>query len=343
MPGVDGLTLVRFYRANPSTREIPLIVLSSQEDPAIKAEAFLKGANDYLVKLPDPVEMVARIRYHAKGYLAQMERNEANRRLAESQLQLAREISEAAKYVRSMLPPPLLHGPVRVDWRFVPSSQLAGDSFGYHWLDQDHFAVYLLDVCGHGVGSALLSVSALDVLRSHSLRDTDFREPAQVLEGLNRTFDMDRHDGKFFSIWYGVFNQSTKELRYAGGGHPPVLLYPGFDRRSPLVRLESSGPLIGVMPGIPFPTETVALGAAATMYLFSDGVYEVEQQDGQIWRLEDLSDFLSAVPADTCAMDALLDHLYSLKGDRQLDDDFSMLEIGWLGRRRDDRPRTPPG
>jgi sigma-B regulation protein RsbU (phosphoserine phosphatase) len=164
MPEIDGLTLVKFYRANPTTREVPLIVLSSKEEPAVKAQAFATGANDYLVKLPDKVELIARIRYHSKGYIALLERNEAYRKLAESQEMLAAEIAEASRYVASLLPAPLASGPVTVDWRFVPSTQLGGDSFGYHWLDPDHFAVYLLDVSGHGVGASLLSVSAMNVL-----------------------------------------------------------------------------------------------------------------------------------------------------------------------------------
>ena len=100
-------------------------------------------------------------------------------------------------------------GPVRVDWRFVPSTQLGGDSFGYHWIDGDHFAVYLLDVSGHGVGASLLSVSALNVLRSQSLHNTDFRDPAQVLERLNATFKMEQQDNRYFTIWYGVYSKSA--------------------------------------------------------------------------------------------------------------------------------------
>jgi phosphoserine phosphatase RsbU/P len=121
MPDLDGLTLVKFFRANPKTREVPLIVLSTKEEPTIKAQAFAIGANDYLVRLPDQVELIARIRYHSKGYIAQLERNEAYRQLAESQRQLADEVAQAAKYLLSLLPAPIPTGPVRVDWRFVPS------------------------------------------------------------------------------------------------------------------------------------------------------------------------------------------------------------------------------
>ncbi len=88
MPGVDGLTLVDRYRANPATKDISIIVLSSKEDPAIKRDAFRGGANDYLVKLPDKIELVARIRLHSKAYLNQIQRDDAYRGLTESQRQL---------------------------------------------------------------------------------------------------------------------------------------------------------------------------------------------------------------------------------------------------------------
>ena len=88
MPGIDGLALVNQFRANPATREIPIIVLSTNENPQIKGQAFALGANDYLVKLPDRIELVARIRYHSRAYLNQLQRDAAYRALRESQQQL---------------------------------------------------------------------------------------------------------------------------------------------------------------------------------------------------------------------------------------------------------------
>src|SRR5436305_73173 len=104
MPDIDGLLLVKFFRANPATRQTPMIVLSSKEEPVIKAQAFALGANDYLVKLPDKLELIARIRYHSRSYLNLLERNEAYRQLAESKRLLADEVNQAARYVKSLLP-----------------------------------------------------------------------------------------------------------------------------------------------------------------------------------------------------------------------------------------------
>jgi len=88
MPGLDGLTLVRDYRNHPATKDIPIIVLSTKEDPLVKSAAFSAGANDYLVKLPDTIELVARIRYHSRSYQTLLQRDEAYRALRVSQQQL---------------------------------------------------------------------------------------------------------------------------------------------------------------------------------------------------------------------------------------------------------------
>jgi signal transduction histidine kinase/HPt (histidine-containing phosphotransfer) domain-containing protein/BarA-like signal transduction histidine kinase len=88
MPGTDGLTLLSQFRRRAETRETPIIVLSTNENPEVKGQAFGLGANDYLVKLPDKIELVARIRYHTRAYLNLLQRDEAYRALRESQQQL---------------------------------------------------------------------------------------------------------------------------------------------------------------------------------------------------------------------------------------------------------------
>jgi phosphoserine phosphatase RsbU/P len=323
MPDIDGLTLVKFYRAHPATKDVPLVVLSTKEEPVIKAQAFALGANDYLVKLPDKLELVARVRYHSRAYVHFLERQEAYRKLEESQRHLAEEIAQAARYVRSLLPAPL-KGEVTIDWRFIPSTQLGGDSFGYHWLDADHLVCYLLDVCGHGVGSALLSVAALNVLRSQALPGVDFRDPAQVLNGLNEPFQMELHDEKYFTIWYGVYDKARRRLRYAGGGHPPALLLGPEGTR----QLESDGPGIGMWPGAPFASAEADVPAGSRLFLYSDGVYEVEmpQAGGAMWQLGDFVLYLSGLPADEPSpIDRLLAHVRQLHQSDSLADDFSMV------------------
>lgn len=324
MPGADGLSLLRYYRAHPSLRDVPLIVLSSKEEPITKAEAFRRGANDYLVKLPDAVELIARIRHHSRGYVNLLQKNEAYAALLTSRERLAAEIASAAEYVLSLLPAKIVENPVRTDWRYIPSTQLGGDSFGYHWIDDSHFAMYLLDVCGHGVGAALLSVTAMNVLRSSFLPKTDFRDPAQVMWGMNRNFQMEDHNNLYFTMWYGVFNRETRSLRHSAAGHPPALLVqPGKTWCQVLV----SNVSIGVLPDAIFQADEICIEPGASLYLISDGVYEVEDAQGRLWGLDNLQAFLSmGTRRERTELDALYTALQQMHGP-VLDDDFSIVRL----------------
>jgi two-component system chemotaxis family response regulator WspR len=97
MPEIDGLTMVRYFRVDKVSAKVPIIVLSTNEEASFKSEAFKLGANDYLVKLPDNIELIARIRYHSQAYINQLERDEAFRALKESQEKLAHANRELQK------------------------------------------------------------------------------------------------------------------------------------------------------------------------------------------------------------------------------------------------------
>jgi sigma-B regulation protein RsbU (phosphoserine phosphatase) len=327
MPEIDGLQLVKFFRANRATRQTPMIVLSSKEEPVIKAQAFALGANDYLVKLPDKVELIARIRYHSRGYINLLERDEAYRRLEESQGQLAGELAQAARYVESLFPPKV-DGEVRIDWRFVPSTQLGGDMFGYHWLDPDHLALYLLDVSGHGVGSSLLAVSVANLLASQSLPNTDCRDPGKVLARLNDIFPMEKQHNKYFTIWYGVFDRAQRTLAYSNAGHPPALLHTGPSAAGAnLHQLESVGFAAGQIEGTEYDTQRIQLGPFARLLLYSDGVYEIDRPGRPMWKYKEFVEFVSTLPREEPVADQLLAHVRQLHGSDLLADDFSVLEV----------------
>ncbi len=328
MPDIDGLTLLRYFRANESTKSTPMIVLSSKEEPVVKADAFALGANDYLVKLPDKIELLARIRYHSRGYINLLQRNEAYSKIEENQKLLMDELSEAASYVRSLLPQPM-RGDVDTEWIYIPSTQLGGDSFGYHWLDEDHFAVYLLDVCGHGVGAALLSISAMNVINSRSLPETDFYDPGSVLVSLNNRFPMEEQNNKFFTIWYGVYNKKERSLTYASGGHPQMVLLTGSTKESAgVVELKVQGTVIGAMPEMTFETATVTVEKYGKLYVFCDGVYELPRPDGSFVEVYDLIEELSHPVEEVGGdLDRILHWSRAQQQTEQFDDDFSIIGI----------------
>jgi phosphoserine phosphatase RsbU/P len=322
MPGIDGLDLVRAYRERAELKDVPLVVLSSKEEAETKAKAFALGANDYLVKLPDPVEMIARLRHHSEGYKALRERNAAFAALAKSEQHLQNEVRRAAEYVRSLLPAPLTNGPARTDWRFVPSESLGGDAFGYHWLDERRLAIYLLDVCGHGVGPALLGVSAMNVIHSGAIPGRDTGEPGAVMEGLNELFPMERHNEMFFTVWYGILDVQTGSLRWSGGAHPPaVLIAPDGS----LTRLDSQGLMIGAATGVPYDTDEITMQPGSRLLLYSDGIFELERPGGPMATLDDYLHAVEAKPNQD--LDAMLAHARIVQASDSFKDDVSVLEL----------------
>lgn len=243
--------------------------------------------------------------------------------LLEAKRALSDELAAGATYVRSLLPTPFSADGVAADWRFVPSAELGGDAFGYHWVGPDHFAVYLLDVCGHGLAATLLATSVLTLLRAERLGTADFRKPEQVLLGLNEAFPMERHNNTYFTIWYGVYDRTRREMRYASAGHPPAVLLSQDGRRE----LGTPNPMIGIAADVAFETEEIAVSPSDRLFVFSDGVYEVIQTDGSLLSYDEFMGELSRDPESRRTLDDCITFAKSKRGRDVLDDDFSMVRL----------------
>jgi serine phosphatase RsbU (regulator of sigma subunit) len=183
---------------------------------------------------------------------------------------LSGELDSAAKYVASILPGDL-NGAVQVRSRYLPAREIGGDSFGYMWIDDDHLVVYLIDVSGHGVEPALLSVSVHNMLRSRSMPVSTLLSPEQVMDELNQLFGADRNGDHYITMWYGVYEASTRLLRYVAAGHRALALTEerGVVNATPL---GGTSIPIGVFPDSVFTGDTYRVPADAQILLCSDGV-----------------------------------------------------------------------
>ncbi|MEM8932163.1 MAG: SpoIIE family protein phosphatase, partial [Acidobacteriota bacterium] len=239
--------------------------------------------------------------------------------------ELGLDLDRAAVYVESLLPPPLDAEDVSIRFRFRPCAKLGGDGFSYQWIDDDHLAVYVIDVCGHGVRSSLHAVSVVQLLRAASLTETDFRQPSEVLAGLNRVFPMEQHGGMYFTAWYGVYVRPERRLRYASAGHPPAVLLGGDAPR----RLSTRQPAIGMADALHFVQDAIDLPCRARLFTFSDGVYELGLPDGTTWTLDDFLRVLHDADRRSAddELDAIEGRLQSLQGHAHYDDDFSLLVV----------------
>lgn len=272
-----------------------------------------------------PLKDGARIRLG--GQLLKYERR--SRAEVKKAEELDRDIRKASDYVHSLLPAPIDSGPVHTSWRFVPSAQLGGDAFGYYWLEPNTFVFYLMDVSGHGVGPAMHSVSVLNVLRQRALPHVDFKNPSEVLASLNVRFPTYDHNGLYFTMWYGVYDTTTRVLSYGTAGHGPAILVPaGKHETQPL---GMSAMMIGMMPDQTYEVAQVAVPEGSTLFVFSDGAYEIVTKDGDRWELENFLPLLTAasIPRVT-EPDRVYQAIKQVVKPGPLDDDLSLLALTFV-------------
>ncbi len=324
MPYVNGLEVCRRLKADPELSMIFLILLTVRASVEDRILGIDSGADNFLAKPVHPNELLAMVR-------AGLRLNKVYQALQEQKRMLEAELVEAAEYVRSLLPPPL-DGTVNIDSRFIPSRQLGGDCFDYYWLDPDYLAIYLLDVSGHGLGAALPSISVLNLLRSQSMDGVNFYQPNHVLRALNETFQMDDQNDKYFTIWYGVYNQAKRQLVYSSAGHPPALLISNANpENAGVTQLKTISLPIGMMPDTRFSNKRCDIDVASTLYIFSDGIYEIMQPDGDIWGLDGFVNLLSDKRREIAnqGLNYVLDRVKSLNPNESLEDDLSLLRINF--------------
>jgi sigma-B regulation protein RsbU (phosphoserine phosphatase) len=221
--------------------------------------------------------------------------------------------------------------PITIEAKFIPSRQLGGDCFDYNWLDADYLAIYLLDVAGHGLRAALPSVAVLNLLRSRALPNIDYYKPSDVLRALNTTFQMSYQNDKYFTIWYGVYNRISRQLVYASAGHPPaVLISQSPASTAKIKRLKTPGMPVGMFPDAPYVDNCCDVEDLSSLYIFSDGVYEIHQPDGNIWGLDPFIDLLAAYNgASADQLELVLNYIQNLNAKAVFDDDWSLLKVNF--------------
>ena len=238
---------------------------------------------------------------------------------------LMSELSSAGRYVTSILPNDL-DAPVPVTARYIPSDELGGDSFDYRWIDDDHLIAYLVDVSGHGIAPAMFSVSVHNLLRSGTLDHDTLLDPGRVLTELNRLFQMDQQAGNYFTIWYGVYQPSTRTLRYARAGHPPAIVMAADD--SDPVLLKSGSVPIGVIADTIYDTYDYALDPHATVLIFSDGAYEMVLPGGGHGGLEEFIDLCTRTArSPDWTLDDLVGQLRKRSETGDFDDDCTLVRL----------------
>jgi serine phosphatase RsbU (regulator of sigma subunit) len=240
--------------------------------------------------------------------------------------ELDRDLKKARAYVEALLPPPIPEGPIRANWLYEPCSKLGGDAFGYGRISDTRFLIYTLDVSGHGAGAAMHSVAIMNLLRQRALLKADVTDPGQILAALNDMFPMEEHAGMYFSLWYGIYDTTSRQLTYATAGHHPGFLVPAD--REKAIALRTRCGLIGVDQETKYFSAATEIPLGASLYLFSDGVFEFVTKEGVEWGLSDLIPHLVLPPVSGMSESKrLYQEVRALAQPGGLDDDFSLLVL----------------
>jgi sigma-B regulation protein RsbU (phosphoserine phosphatase) len=324
MPGMNGLEVCRQIKTTPELSTTFFILLTSLGSIEDRVKGLDAGADDFLCKPIEMNELKARIR-------AGLRLHQLSRDLQIQKQLLEAELAEAAEYVCSILPEPLNDPSITINVKFIPSRQLGGDGFDYYWLDSDRLAIYLLDVSGHGLRAALPSLSVINLLRSRGLNKVNYYRPSEVLQGLNKTFQMSHRNDKYFTIWYGVYDRKKHQLTYSSAGHPPaILLSPNAEGKTIEQSLKTPGFPVGMFADAEYTDADCQIIHPSSLYIFSDGIYEIEKPDGKIWGLKEFIKFLRtyhSMPRHN--LDLLLDYIQSWNTKQQFNDDLSVVQINF--------------
>mgnify|MGYP006289403849 FL=1 len=219
--------------------------------------------------------------------------------LEQKNIQIEKDLDAAAGIQKSLLPDNFPDFPnLEFAWRFVPCSKIGGDIFNMIYIDDSTLAVYMIDVCGHGVSAAFLAVAVSQFLRNRDLflaGKIGLVSPRKVLRRLSRTFTFERFDS-FFTIFYAIIDTRERTFTYSCGGHPPAVR---VGVHGGLKELGGCGPAIGFEYDTRFEQHTLGLEDGDTIFLFTDGIYESESPAGERFGLNRLHRVLSESPGKT--------------------------------------------
>ncbi len=282
---------------------------------------FVDGA-----RIDRPMRLRSGARFMLGSFAIRYDRRDLSEMAEEAEL--TADLKRAEDYVRAILPQPIGDGPVRAEWCFVPSAKLGGDAFGYQYISDSVFTGFVLDVSGHGIGSAMHAANVANTLRRRALPGVNFTDPAQVAAGLNEVFPMEEHNGLMLTIWFFAYHLPSRQLRFcAAGHHPAYLVTPEAPEPAPLWL---RGPAIGMLPVGKWTMGTAEMPAGAKLYIFSDGAFEIVSSDGAQWGLEELREIIRQPGvADVAEPQRVYKAVRKAARPGPLDDDFSLLVVAF--------------
>jgi phosphoserine phosphatase RsbU/P len=302
MPEMNGLALLRKIRERTNSSYIYVILLTSKSEKDDIVEGMEAGADDFLSKPFDKNELRVRVRAGIRIIELEQHLEQRNNEITSANERMKNDLDAAAQLQQSLLPSSSLDIPgVSVCWGYEPCEELGGDILNVIPLDDKHIGFYIADVSGHGVPAALLSVTINSVMDAEKGQTTllmnqetknssaNIVTPAEVAVKLNNQFQMEKLNGRYFTLCYGVLDIETLEFQYVPAGHPPILK---VSRDGIIEELPGRNLAIGWFPEATYEQETVQLEKGDRLYLYSDGIPEAMNNESKQFSDKRLQEFL---------------------------------------------------
>lgn len=327
LPGINGFEVLRRLRTSRETRALPVIFISALDDVADKIRGLDLGAADYVAKPFNRHEVLARVRAQLRIRHLTTSLARANAQLVAKQEIIAEDLRAAAEVQRALLPPLSIRADrLELASVYQPSIEVGGDAFNVFHAGDGIWIVYIADVSGHGVASALLTVSITQRLSGPAGLAIGGRvSPASILRQLDEEYPFER-TGKYFSLAIAIVDVGTGSLRYASAGHPAPFI---VRADGSIERLEEGGPIIGMGFDLAFSEGNANLGTGDRLVLYTDGVTEDEDPSGRRFGMPALEEHFSSrigVPLrNTC--DELVDRLRRHRHDQPPADDITLVAM----------------
>ncbi|HIE0648097.1 TPA: PP2C family protein-serine/threonine phosphatase [Serratia marcescens] len=299
MPQMDGVALCHQIRQRDFGHYIYAILVTARQSIDDLVQGLESGADDFLSKPVNQSQLRARL--HAAERILTLESTLAirNQRLSSAYRQIEQDLQAAARLQRSVLPAAALtFSGYQADWMFLPSAYVSGDLLNYFALDARHLAFYCIDVAGHGVSAAMLSLA---VAREFLTGRADGRllideggviAPHQVVAALNRRFCLDNEEvTSYFTLIYGFIDTQTGRGALCQAGHPTPFI---ICRDGELRTVGLGGVPVGLFPQSAYQSSEFCLAPGERLYLYSDGISECENCAGELYGETRLQQLLKA-------------------------------------------------
>jgi len=282
MPEMDGYEVCTRLKADPATRDIPVIFLTGQTGAEDETRGFEVGAVDYVHKPFSPAVVKARVRSH-------IQLREAREQLAAQLLALNNELEMARQIQLSILPHDLPQLPgLEIATRFLPMTSVAGDFYDFIRIDQKHLGILMADVSGHGLPSALIASMLQVALTAQAGHASD---PAKVLSGLNRAL-CGKFTQNFVTAAYVYVDLEHNLMRYSGAGHPPVMQLRFSTGKTS--KILENGLVLGIFDEAAYEALEVPLEPGDRQVLYTDGILEAASSAQEMYGGDRFAAFLEA-------------------------------------------------